>query len=117
MPKRAFHTTDLIKHRLTQAEGADRLDPMELVGLFDELARLERKWRMQLDAGSERRTPEGLKKLDAWYRRLTLLIQRALRQGVGDDEPAAALLRETLAKCVAREDDTRASGARRADNG
>lgn len=31
------------------------LDAMEFVGIWDELARVERKWREQMAVGSERR--------------------------------------------------------------
>ena|SRR5690349_21125732 len=102
MKKRPAHSVDILKRLFAQAEASDRLDPMELLGLHDELARIERKWLMQIAEHSERRKPADLDKLDAWYRRLMLLIERALRQGV-NDAAAAAKLRELLAKCAKRE--------------
>jgi hypothetical protein len=101
MKKRPAHGVDILKRLFAQAEAGDRVDAMELLGLHDELARIERKWLMQIAEHSERRKPADLDKLNAWYRRLTLLIEGALRQG-GGDEPSAAVLRDLLAKCAAR---------------
>ena len=72
---------------------------MELIGLHDELSRVERKWRMQIAEGSERRSPESdIQKLNDWFARLNRLIDRALRTKL--DEPTRALL-EKLRSAIA----------------
>jgi hypothetical protein len=97
--RRPANTVKIIARRLEQAEGAGVVDPMELVSLHDELARVERKWLEQFAAGSERRKPEDREKLRGWYRRLALLIERTLRV-MPVDSLEARLLRETLLKCA-----------------
>ncbi len=78
--RRPAHTVTLVLHRFDVAEHADQIDPMELIGLHDELSRIERKWRMQIAEGSERRKPESdIQKLNDWFARLNRLIDRALR--------------------------------------
>lgn len=102
MPMRPANTVKIIARRLEQAESATTaVEPIELVSLYDELARVERKWAEQFAAGSERRQPGDREKLAGWYRRLRLLIEHALRDLPASD-PAAALLRETLLKCSAK---------------
>src|SRR5687768_14203270 len=101
MPMRPANTVKIITRRLEQAEAEEVVDPMELVSLHDEVTRVERKWLEQFAAGSERRKPGDREKLKGWYRRLTLLIERALR-GVPADLPEARLMRETVLKCTAR---------------
>ena len=96
--RRPANTVKIIARRLEQAEAADGVDPMDLVSLHDELARVERKWLAQFAAGSERRKPDDREKLKQWYRRLALLIERGLREAPGD--PSAGLLRSTLLKCT-----------------
>ena len=100
MPIRPANTVKIIARRLEQAEAGEVVEPMELVSLHDELARVERKWLEQFAAGSERRKPGDREKLKGWYRRLALLIERALR-GLPADDSAARVLRETLLKCSA----------------
>jgi hypothetical protein len=100
MPIRPANTVKIITRRLEQAEGGSVVDPMELLSLHDELARVERKWLAQFAAGSERRKPGDREKLKDWYRRLRLLIERTLR-GLPAGDPSAGLLRETLLKCTA----------------
>ena len=97
---RPANTVKIIERRLAQAEATDLLEPMELVSLHDELARVERKWLAQFAAGSERRKPGDRDKLDAWFRRVGLLTARALRSS--PDEPAAQLLRDVRDKCDSR---------------
>jgi hypothetical protein len=65
MPMRPSNTVKIIERRLAQAEAADQLEPMELVSLHDELARVERKWLGQFAEGSERRKAGDRDKLDA----------------------------------------------------
>ena len=103
MPIRPANTVKIIARRLEQAETGDAVDPMELVSLYDELARVERKWLAQFAAGSERRKPGDREKLKGWYRRLRLLIERTLR-GLPAGDPSTRLLHETLLKCAATRD-------------
>ena len=93
--KRVAHTVDILKRLFDQAEMGDP-DAMELLGIWDELARLERKWRMQWAEGSERRKPEHMDQLNNHFDRLLRLIERSLR---AKDEP---MLRDVLTKVQAR---------------
>ena len=100
MKKRPSHTVDIIKRLFSEYEMGTP-SAMELAGLHDELARLERKWKMQLEEGSERRKPEDLEKLDAWYERMTRLIEATIRRG---NQPSIdlKLLEQTLEKTQGR---------------
>lgn len=98
--KRTAHSVMLIQRRLRDAEVAAP-DPLELVGIWDELSRIERKWREQIAAGSERRQRGDPQKLDDWFARLARQIERALRQG-GFPDAETALLRDALEKCRQR---------------
>jgi len=96
--RRPAHTVTLILHRLSAAELSNELDPMELIGLHDELSRVERKWRMQIAEGSERRKPESdTEKLNDWFARLNRLIDRAMRAKL--DDPTRSAL-EKLRKSI-----------------
>ena len=53
--------------------------------LLDELRRLERKWREQVDAGSPRRIESDFRTLDGWYRRWLAASTRVLERG--EDAP------------------------------
>ena len=97
---RPAHTTVLLEKRLAAAENAAVPDVMELVGLQDEFARVERKWREQIAAGNDRRRPGDPAKLDAWFDRLARQFGRFLR--TTPDDPAAPLVTTTLAKIEAR---------------
>ena len=99
MPIRPSNTVNIIKRRLELLEAGEP-DVLELIGLHDELSRLERKWLIQLEEGSERRKPTDVDKLDAWFRRLQLQIERALRANQNTSETQH--LRETLAKIHSR---------------
>ena len=99
MPIRPANTVTIIKRQLDQFERGEP-DPMELVGLHDELSRLERKWLMQIAEGSDRRQPNDPQKLDAWFKRLQLLIERSLR--ATRDPTLKGLLEQTLAKIKSR---------------
>jgi hypothetical protein len=95
MKKRPSHTVDIIQRLFQQAE-AGSPDAMALLGLWDELARLERKWRLQWAQGRERRKPEHIDRLNRDFDRLQRLIERSLRSA--DD----ATLRDLLARIAAR---------------
>ena len=97
---RKSNTTLLLERRLADIESAATPDPMELVGLQDEFQRVERKWREQIAAGSERRQPGDPAKMDGWFDRLQRQIARVLRNP--PDDPAVPLLRMALEKIIAR---------------
>jgi hypothetical protein len=85
-PRKA-HTLEITERRLRDIESAIATDPMELIGLHDELARVERKWIEQTRAGSDRRRPGDKAKMDAYFDRLTRQIDAALRrEDVSADE-------------------------------
>ena len=98
--RRPANSVTILQRRLSQAESAPA-DPMELAGIHDELARIERKWLMQFAQGSERRKPGDRDKLDAWFGRLHRLIEASLR--TRHDDASEALLRATLEKIGSRE--------------
>jgi hypothetical protein len=83
MAIRPAQSVVMLERRLAEAEQGDP-EPIELVSLLDEIARIERKWRIQLDAGSERRKPDDLGRVRRWYERVVRMIDRQLRAGVGD---------------------------------
>lgn len=85
---RKSHTNEIIDRRLRDCEMADRCDAMELIGLFDELARVERKWlanRKRIEAGEPNRRPLADEAaLNGRFERLVRLIETSLRKGVAD---------------------------------
>src|ERR1700759_2189897 len=87
---RKSHTNEIIDRRLRDCETSDRVDAMELIGLHDEIARVERKWlenAERIRSGQPNRRPLGeWDILNARFDRLTRLIDAALRKGVA--EPA-----------------------------
>lgn len=100
MPRRPAHSVDIIKRLFSDFEMGTP-SALDLAGLHDELSRLERKWLMQLAEGSERRKPTDVEKLDAWFERLTKLIEAAVRRG-GHPADEAKLLEQTLEEIRAR---------------
>ena len=98
--RRPAHTLVLIQSRLSDAE-VGTPEAMELVSLADELSRVERKWREQIAAGSERRQPGDIPKLNALFERLKRQIERALRERkyIEAEEP---LLHAALTACSER---------------
>ncbi len=99
MPIRPANSVTIIQRRLTQAESSP-VEPVELVSLHDELARVERKWLMQLAEGSERRKSGDREKLDQWFARLQRLSEAALRRN--DDESSQVLLRDVQHRIASR---------------
>jgi hypothetical protein len=83
---RKSHTLEIVEKRLRDVESAAIPDPMELVGLHDELSRVERKWIEQTRAGSDRRQPGDKAKMDAYFDRLARQIDASLRRT--DVDPA-----------------------------
>jgi len=81
-PRKA-HSVEIIDKRLRDCElaGADNVDVMELVGLYDELARVERKWREKSEAsprtGPRARPPANPQHMNARFERVTRLIEAA----------------------------------------
>jgi len=97
--RRPANSVTILQRRLAQAESSPP-EAIELASIHDELSRVERKWLIQFNEGSERRKPEDREKLDAWFGRLQRLIAASLR--APPDEPSSALLRATLSKIAAR---------------
>jgi hypothetical protein len=101
-PRKA-HSVEIIDKRLRDCElaGADNVDVMELVGLYDELARVERKWREKSEAsprtGPRARPPANPQHMNARFERLTRLIEAVLRRSAA----AAAPEREWLERIAA----------------
>lgn len=93
--KRVAHTVDIIRRLLHDAETGDP-EPIALIGLWDELSRLERKWRLQWADRSPRRRPEHIDQLNGYFDRLQSQITRTLRRA---DDPA---LRQVLDQIAGR---------------
>ena len=102
---RKAHSVEIIDRRLRDCETAGDCDSMELVGIHDELSRVERKWidkRSQYDAGREATRPlTDSAQLDARFDRLTRLMAVAMRRP-GADSPEHELLRRAGAALAAR---------------
>src|SRR4051794_33218628 len=63
------YTVSIIQKSLDQLESDPSSGAMEALGIFDELRRLERKWREQVEQGSPRRIESDFATLNGWYRR------------------------------------------------
>ena len=95
MPQvRKAHSVEIIDRRLRDAEAGigDDATAMGLVGLHDELARVERKWREKA-AGTR---PNGrpladAAAIDGRFERLGRLVAAALRRGDGTADERALL--------------------------
>ena len=98
---RPANSVVMLLKRLGDVENARAVDAMELVGIWDELTRVDRKWREQTAGGSERRSAGDETKMAGWFARLIRQIERALRQPGGSVTERAAL-EQTLAKCRGR---------------
>jgi hypothetical protein len=96
---RKAHSVEIIDKRLRDCEiaGAVNVDVMELVGLYDELARVERKWREKSAApprtGPRARPPANAALINARFERLARLIDAALRSPPAADSPEQQLLK------------------------
>jgi hypothetical protein len=100
---RKAHSVEIIDKRLRNCEiaGAANVDVMELVGLYDELQRVERKWREKSQApprtGPRARPPANPTLINSRFERLTRLIDAALRHVGGaasPDSPERLLLQQ-----------------------
>lgn len=85
---RKAHSNEIIDRRLQQYEMADAIDLMELVGLHDEMARVERKW---LEKAERQRAGDGgtrplanAEEHNSRFERLTKLVEATLRRNTGD---------------------------------
>jgi hypothetical protein len=100
---RVANSVAMIQRRLQDVESAERVDVMELVGIWDELNRIDRKWRDQIAAGQlDRRSTDDEPKLQGYFDRLIRQIERKLREGHVDHTEETAL-RTALEKCRSRE--------------
>jgi hypothetical protein len=88
---RKAHSVEIIDRRLATYEVEGVADAMELVGLHDELARVDRKWRekaagaMPAQPGRGARPPANAAPIDGRFARLLNLLDATLRRGVGTD--------------------------------
>lgn len=83
---RKAHSVEIIDRRLRDCEvgGVEQMDLMELVGLYDELSRVERKWRDKAQ-GPPRTAPRARPladpvQMNTRFERLGRLIDAALRR-------------------------------------
>ena len=94
---RKAHTVEIIDKRLRDAEASDAVDPMELIGLHDELAHIERKWRLKherlAEGQSHDRPLADAKAMDRRFQRLRQLLDVTARRGTGS-EPEHRLMNE-----------------------
>ena len=75
----------LIESQFDDLESGASSTAADAMLLLDELRRLERKWREQVEANSPRRIESDFRTLEGWYRRWVLASQRVL--GRAPDEP------------------------------
>ena len=68
----------LIESLFEELESGEAKTPADAMLLLDELRRLERKWREQVDAGSPRRIDSDFRTLQSWYRRWVMVGKRLL---------------------------------------
>ena len=97
---RKAHSVEVIEHRMKAYESSGRVDAMELIGLHDELARVERKWKAKAAGelprkGSARssRPLANAEHMDARFDRLKNLVDAALRTTLADANERAFLER------------------------
>ena len=79
---RKAYTNEIIDRRLKQYESAGAVDALELMGLHDELSRVERKWIEKFTGAMVHARPRPLANHDhinARFERLTKLVDAALR--------------------------------------
>ena len=74
----------LIESQFDGLESSESPTAADAMLLLDELRRLERKWREQVDAGSPRRIESDFRTLEGWYRRWLLASKRVLESAQND---------------------------------
>jgi len=105
---RKAHSVEIIEKRLRDCESETAPDVMELVGLHDELSRVERKWREKAEGRHQPANSRTVRPLadaaamNARADRLTRLIDARLRKPI-DHAPEAALLKTVADQLKARE--------------
>ena len=94
---RKAHSGEIIDKRLRDCEIADAVDAMELIGLHDELSRVERKWREKYETpradGPRTRPLADAVAMNARFERLSRLVAAALRRP-GEETAERTLLRK-----------------------
>jgi hypothetical protein len=84
---RKAHSVEIIDRRLRNCETGE-CEVMELVGLHDELARVERKWlekAVEMKRGRPSTRPlANAEQMNGRFDRLTLLVDAALRKSSGN---------------------------------
>jgi hypothetical protein len=92
---RKAHSVEIIDRRLRDLEVGGVADVMELVGLHDELTRVERKWldksKQPAHTGPRARPPADPAAMNGRFERLGRLVEAALRKP-GPESPERALL-------------------------
>ena len=71
----------LIEASFDALEHDPNASALDAILLLDELRRLERKWRGQVEAGSPRRIESDFHTLEGWYRRWVIASTRVLERG------------------------------------
>ena len=66
---KSSRTIRLIESLLHELETRSSPGAIEALAVLDELRRLERKWREQVESGSPRRIEADFRTLENWYRR------------------------------------------------
>ena len=101
---RKAHSVEIIDKRLRDCELSASLDLMELIGLHDELSRVERKW-LEKSAGPKRTGSRARPMADAAamnnrFEKLTRLIAVALRKpdGLPQERQMLSAIAEQLNK-------------------
>jgi hypothetical protein len=99
---RTAHSVEIFTKQLSDFENSSEPDAMTLIGLWDEIMRVDRKWREQIARGGDRRQPGDEAKVAGWFERLIRQIDRVLRT---PKLPAAEkdLLQKAKAACESRE--------------
>jgi hypothetical protein len=104
---RKSHSVEIIEHRLRAAESADVADAMELVGLHDELSRVERKWREKAEGRHQPANSRTVRPLadasamNARSDRLRRLVEARLRKPIEHDAERK-MLKQVAAALTAR---------------
>lgn len=100
-PRKA-HSVDVIDRRLSQYQSAGVADVMELVGLYDELARVERKRRektARLKAGGKADRPlANAAQHNVRLERLKIFVAAALRHTPQTGEASERFMLERVAR-------------------
>lgn len=105
---RKAHSFEIIENRLKAYESSGKHDAMELIGLHDELSRVERKWRAKaagewgVRSGPRARPLANAQQMDARVERLKNLVDAALRSSDLPNDQERAFLERIAAELKSR---------------